>query len=48
MSDPWHNSSQPATVDQIWKNFAMGSDDVNHVANCQIIEPLIEKTWGRG
>ena len=33
----------------MWKNFAIcGKKNVQSAANCQTIEPLTEKTWGRG
>ena len=33
----------------MWKNFAIcGKKNLQSAANCQTIEPLTEKTWGRG
>ena len=39
--------SLPTTVDQIWKNFVICELMMSIMQqNCQIIEPLTEKTWG--
>ena len=44
-----HNSSQPAIVDQMCKNFVIRELMTSTVQqNCQIIEPLTGKIWGQG